>query len=102
MAPTGYAFKSALTFAQIRERLAYLGHGEWDERDNDTYGTYLWGRLWGVPMRIWDGQGGGSEIGTYDPQGFMLLDYARAALDKISDAHDARIRAEPLPALDRK
>src|SRR5262249_23477086 len=98
--PSGYAFKSTLTFEQIRERLAQLGHGEWDERDNDTYRTYIRGQPWGVTMRIYDGLGGGSEIGTYDPQGFMLLDYSLSALDQISDAHDARIRAELLPALE--
>ena len=39
--PTGYSFKSALTFEQIRARLAELGHGTWEVRDSDTYGTYL-------------------------------------------------------------
>ena len=100
MPPSGYSFKSKLTFAQIRARLAELGHGEWEERDNDTYGTYIRGDVWGVKMRIYDGEGGGSEIGIYNPQGYMLLDYARSAIDKISDAHDARIRKELLPELD--
>jgi hypothetical protein len=99
-APSGYSFKTALTFEQLRERLATLGHGDWQERDSDIYGTYLTGKLWGVRMRIYDGQGMVSELGTYDAGGYMLLDYARSAIDQISDAHDRRIRDELLPALD--
>ena len=98
--PSGYSFKSALGFGQIRERLAQLGHGEWEERDSDIYGTYIRGQLWGVHMRIYDGVGCQSELGTYDAGGFMLLDYSRSSIDKISDAQDQRIRAELLPALE--
>ncbi len=99
-APCGYAFRSVLAFEQLRDRLAQLGHGEWQERDNDVYGTYIAGALWGVRMRIWDGIGCQSEYGTYDPGGYMLLDYARSALELVSDAHDRRIREELLPALE--
>ena len=100
MAPSGYSFKSALTLEQICERLAQLGHGEWEERDSAIYGTYISGALWGVRMRIYDGVGCVSEVGVYAPGGFMLLDYARADIDKISDAHDRRIRTELLTKLD--
>ncbi|HEX5063775.1 MAG TPA: hypothetical protein VFV99_30560 [Kofleriaceae bacterium] len=100
MPPSGYSFKSNLTFAQIRARLAELGHGTWEERESDIYGSYIRGQAFGVWMRIYDGVGCTSELGTYDPKGFMLLDYARRALADISAAHDKRVREELLPALD--
>ena len=100
MTPQGYSFKTTLSWYGLRARLKELGHGTWDERDNDTYGTYITGKLWGVQMRIWDGHGGGSELGTYDPKGYLLLDYARSALDKVSYEQDEKIRTKLLPKLD--
>ena len=99
-APSGYSFKSSLTFEEIRARLAELGHGDWEERESDIYGTYIHGELWGVRMRIYDGVGCMSELGTYNPNGYMLLDYGRRAIDKISEGHDRRIRTELLTKLD--
>jgi len=98
-APTGYRFKSRLTFAQIRARLNELGHGTWEERDSGIYGDYIRGELWGVRMRIFDGQGAVSDLGSYDPKGFLLLDYARHP-ETIEAAFDARLRDELLPALE--
>ena len=96
--PSGYSFRSRLTFAVIRQRLQALGHGEWEERESTWYGDYLSGSLWGVRMRIFDGQGAVSEAGSYDPKGFMLLDYARDAIP--SAEQDARIRTELFPQLE--
>ena len=96
--PSGYSFKSALSFTEIQARLESLGHGVWEERDSAWYGTYISGTLWGVRMRIFDGEGQHSEAGKYDPRGFMLLDYSRSATP--TEEHDARIRDELFPALE--
>ena len=95
-----YAFKSALSLFQIRDRLRELGHGEWQERDNDHYGDYIAGDLWGARMRIFSDGGGGSELGTYDPKGYMLIDYSRSGLDKANEAHNRRIREELFPSIE--
>ena len=96
--PDGYSFRSQLTFEVIRQRLQALGHGEWQERESAWYGDYLSGSLWGVRMRIFDRQGTVSEAGSYDPKGFMLLDYARDS--KASAEQDVRIRTELFPQLE--
>ena len=96
--PSGYSFKSRLSFVEIRARLDELGHGVWNERESSWYGDYIAGSLWGARMRIFDGNGCGNEAGTYDPRGFMLLDYAHGA--KPTPDVDRRIREQLLPALD--
>ena len=96
--PTGYSFKSRLSFTELTWRLDGLGHGRWDHGDSAWYGNYIRGELWGVRMRIFDGRGQANEGGTYDPGGYMLLDYARGA--QPTTEHDSRIRDELFPALE--
>lgn len=96
--PTGYAFKSRLSFTEIRWRLDGLGQGRWEDGDSAWYGNYIRGQLWGVAMRIFDGRGQVNEAGSYDPGGYMLLDYARGV--RPTADHDERLRTELFPALE--
>jgi hypothetical protein len=96
--PSGFSFKSRLSFVEIRARVEELAHDRWTERESSWYGDYIAGTLWGVRLRIFDGAGGGNEAGTYDPRGYMLLDYARGS--QPTPEIDRRIRGELLPALD--
>jgi hypothetical protein len=96
--PTGFSFKSRLAFAEIRARVEQLGQDRWTERESSWYGDYIAGTLWGVGLRIFDGMGCVNEAGTYDPRGYMLLDYARGS--HPTPELDRRIRDELLPALD--
>jgi hypothetical protein len=97
--PGGYAFKLDTTMNELKAKLAALGHGEWQDWESNSYGDYIFGYLWGVRMRIYDGQGTQSDFGTYDPGGYMLLDYARGEWDKRSEELHIRIVDILFPAL---
>jgi hypothetical protein len=96
--PSGYSFKTTLSWIELQARLVQLGHGTWEERESAWYGDYLSGELWGSHMRIFDGQGGGNELGTYDPKGFLLIDYGKRG--EPTDEIDRRLREELFPALE--
>jgi hypothetical protein len=95
--PTGYRFATGLGLGELRQRLRELGHGAWQERESSWYGDYVAGELWGVRRRIFDGEGAANEVGTYDPGGSFLLDYARGATPTAEQ--DRRIREELLPSI---
>ena len=97
--PAGYAFKLALSMGELRAKLAALGHGVWQDWESNSYGDFIFGELWGVRMRIFDGQGTTSDFGTYDPNGYMLLDYGRYGSDNRSEEHHIRIVDILFPAL---
>ena len=88
-----------MSMADLRAKLRELGHGEWQDWESNSYGDFIFGQLWGVRMRIFDGQGTQSELGTYDPQGHMLLDYGRGGGDQISEEHHIKIVDILFPAL---
>ena len=97
--PAGYAFKLDTTTPALKAKLAALGHGVWEDWESTSYGDYIFGKLWGVTMRIFDGQGTVSELGTYDPEGYMLLDFARSARDQRSEELHHHIVDQLFPAL---
>ena len=99
-APHGYAFKLDTTMDALKDRLKALGHGEWIDWESNSYGDYITGYLWGRRMRIYDGQGTQSEFGTYDPEGYMLLDFARSEHGKpLDEEHHIKIVDILFPAL---
>jgi hypothetical protein len=97
--PAGYAFKLDTTMSELKAKLKKLGHGQWEDWESNSYGDYIFGELWGMHMRIFDGQGTQSDFGTYDPQGYMLLDYARGESMKRTEEHHIKIVDILFPAL---
>jgi hypothetical protein len=88
-----------MSMEELKDKLRALGHGEWQDWETNMYGDLIFGHLWGVRMRIFDGQGTTSDWGTYDPKGYMLLDYGRGGSDKRTEEHHIQIVDILFPAL---
>ena len=97
--PAAYAFKLDLGLGELKAKLRALGHGEWQDWESNSYGDFIFGELWGVRMRIFDGQGTTSDFGTYDPKGHLLLDYGRYGSDKRTEEQHIKIVDILFPAL---
>lgn len=97
--PAAYAFKLDTSLNELKAKLRALGHGEWQDWESNSYGDFIFGELWGLHMRIFDGQGTTSDFGTYDPQGHMLLDYGRYGSDKRTEEQHIKIVDILFPAL---